>query len=116
MRTNNIKIVLASLAMLMLLVACGNDKPTSKTSTASVSKTKVAVQELTDSRIEDIVRRSYQYVAMYNVNNKFALKQGGGGIPVMLIQSSMITRCGKLPGPTTTHSTSAACSTCARTR
>ena len=33
--------------------------------------------ELSDAQIEDLVRRSYQYVAMYNVNNKFALKQGG---------------------------------------
>jgi len=33
--------------------------------------------ELSDAQIENIVRRSYQYVAMYNVNNKFALKQGG---------------------------------------
>jgi len=32
---------------------------------------------LIDTQIENIVRRSYQYVAMYNVNNKFALKQGG---------------------------------------
>jgi len=32
---------------------------------------------LSDTQIENIVRRSYQYVAMYNVNNKFALKQGG---------------------------------------
>ncbi len=32
---------------------------------------------LSDAEIENIVRRSYQYVAMYNVNNKFALKQGG---------------------------------------
>ena len=32
---------------------------------------------LSDSEVENIVRRSYQYVAMYNVNNKFALKQGG---------------------------------------
>ena len=32
---------------------------------------------LTDAQVENIVRRSYQYVAMYNVNNKFALKQGG---------------------------------------
>ena len=30
-----------------------------------------------DAEIENIVRRSYRYVAMYNVNNKFALKQGG---------------------------------------
>jgi len=33
--------------------------------------------ELSNAQIENIVRRSYQYVAMYNVNNKFALKQGG---------------------------------------
>ena len=32
---------------------------------------------LSDAQVEDIVRRSYQYVAMYNVNNKFALGQGG---------------------------------------
>jgi hypothetical protein len=35
---------------------------------------------LSDAEIENLVRRSYQYVAMYNVNNKFALKQGGWGI------------------------------------
>jgi len=33
--------------------------------------------KLSDAQIDDLVRRSYQYVAMYNVNNKFALKQGG---------------------------------------
>jgi len=33
--------------------------------------------ELGDAEIDNLVRRSYQYVAMYNVNNKFALKQGG---------------------------------------
>jgi hypothetical protein len=33
--------------------------------------------ELTDEQMENLVKRSYQYVAMYNVNNKFALKQGG---------------------------------------
>jgi hypothetical protein len=32
---------------------------------------------LTDAEIEDLVRKSYRLVAMYNVNNKFALKQGG---------------------------------------
>jgi len=31
---------------------------------------------LTDAQIDNLVRRSYPYVAMYNVNNKFALKQG----------------------------------------
>jgi hypothetical protein len=32
---------------------------------------------LSDAQVENLVRRSYQYVAMYNVNNKFALSQGG---------------------------------------
>jgi hypothetical protein len=32
---------------------------------------------LSDEQVEDLVRRSYPYVAMYNVNNKFAMKQGG---------------------------------------
>jgi hypothetical protein len=32
--------------------------------------------ELSDADVENLVKRSYQYVAMYNVNNKFALKQG----------------------------------------
>ena len=32
---------------------------------------------LSDAQVENLVRRSYQYVAMYNVNNKFALGQGG---------------------------------------
>lgn len=36
-----------------------------------------AVTKLTDEQVENIVRRSYQYVGMYNVNNKFAITQGG---------------------------------------
>jgi hypothetical protein len=36
-----------------------------------------APTKLSDEQIDNIVRRSYQYVAMYNVNNKFATKQGG---------------------------------------
>ena len=34
-------------------------------------------RKLDDAQVENIVKRSYQYVAMYNVNNKFARKQGG---------------------------------------
>ena len=40
----------------------------------------MAAKPLTDAEVENIVRRSYQYVAMYNVNNKFALKSGGWNI------------------------------------
>ncbi len=34
--------------------------------------------KIDDAQVENIVKRSYQYVAMYNVNNKFALTPGGG--------------------------------------
>ena len=37
----------------------------------------VAAKALTDEEVENLVQRSYQYVAMYNVNNKMAMKQGG---------------------------------------
>ena len=36
-----------------------------------------AQTELTDAQVENLVQRSYQYIAMYNVNNKFAQQQGG---------------------------------------
>ena len=36
--------------------------------------------ELSDPEVDNLVRRSYQYVAMYNVNNKFAAKLGGWNI------------------------------------
>jgi len=39
--------------------------------------TTASAVELTDDDIDNLVKRSYQYVAMYNVNNKSALKQGG---------------------------------------
>jgi len=43
-----------------------------------ISTATAAVQvALSDEEVRNIVERSYQYVAMYNVNNKFAMKQGG---------------------------------------
>jgi hypothetical protein len=33
--------------------------------------------EMSDRQVEDLVRCSYRFVAMYNVNNKFAMTQGG---------------------------------------
>jgi len=39
--------------------------------------TQKSTSHLTDAQVENLVKRSYQYVAMYNVNNKFAMKQGG---------------------------------------
>lgn len=37
----------------------------------------ISAAEFTDKELDNLVKRSYQYVAMYNVNNKFAIKQGG---------------------------------------
>jgi hypothetical protein len=36
-----------------------------------------AAAAFSNAQIDNLVKRSYQYVAMYNVNNKFALAQGG---------------------------------------
>ena len=47
------------------------------TATLSVGITTAFAVEPTDEDLENLVKRSYQYVAMYNVNNKIALKQSG---------------------------------------
>jgi hypothetical protein len=63
--------VIVLFCLVILLQACD------KTSTEVVVKKADKAIELSDAQIENIVRRSYQYVALYNVNNKFALSQGG---------------------------------------
>ena len=64
----------ASLLVLLVMAGCGKEDAASMTATET---DKASSGNLTDEQIENIVRRSYQYVAMYNVNNKFALNQGG---------------------------------------
>ena len=39
--------------------------------------TSVTANPITDEEVENLVKRSYQYVAMYNVNNKGAMMVGG---------------------------------------
>jgi hypothetical protein len=41
-----------------------------------VTTIQASAVELTDAQVDNLVRRSYQYVAMYNVNNKFAAQAG----------------------------------------
>ena len=57
----------------MATVSCKVEQ--NDTSAAVGVDTKVDVAANLD--LDNLVRRSYQYVAMYNVNNKFAMKQGG---------------------------------------
>ena len=66
------QLVFAALAVVLVLSGCGRDKP-------ATGPTELAepAARLTDQQVDELVRRSYPYVAMYNVNNKFALKQGG---------------------------------------
>ncbi len=76
------RIVLTPLACVALALAagCGQDKAGGQAATepaASTEPVAASAVELSDEQIDDLVRRSYQYVAMYNVNNKFALAQGG---------------------------------------
>jgi hypothetical protein len=44
---------------------------------SETGKSQKAALELSDAEVENIVRRSYQYVAMYNVNNKAAEQIAG---------------------------------------
>ena len=65
---------LAGLLMLVMLASCGKQDELPTTTPKSNNTSAVS---LTDEQVEDIVFRSYPYVAMYNVNNKFALGAGG---------------------------------------
>ncbi len=56
-----------------LMLGCNTSSEKSKTLETDDS----GIVVLTDEQVENIVKRAYQYIAMYNVNNKFALSQGG---------------------------------------
>ena len=69
--------VMAGVLTLSLLAACGQQESSQTTVDEPDRPAGPISIELTDEQLENIVRRSYQYVAMYNVNNKFAHAQGG---------------------------------------
>jgi hypothetical protein len=56
-------------ALLLALASCKAEQNETAMDTS--------VNEAVEIDMENLVRRSYQYVAMYNVTNKMALKQGG---------------------------------------
>lgn len=61
---------------LLALAGCGQsqDAATTGGDAAVPDQARAAVTtELTDAQVEEIIRRSYQFVAMYNVNNKNAM-------------------------------------------
>lgn len=80
MKISKIMLFLVGLITVLLIVGCGRDESTPTTSnhsgtSAEPAKTTTAATavELTDEQIENIVRRSYQYVALYNIINKGAM-------------------------------------------
>ncbi len=62
-------------AVLLALFIASCNQTTDKKTTIETDENGVAV--LSDEQIEEIVKRSYQYVAMYNVNQKLALAEEG---------------------------------------
>jgi hypothetical protein len=64
--------------ILLALFIAGCNQTTNKEATIETDENGVAV--LSDEQIEDIIKRSYQYVAMYNVNNKGAMLYGGWNV------------------------------------
>ena len=71
------KKVQSFLIMLLVSILTVTCKQEQKTTEATIETDTDGYAVLTPEQIEDLVRRSYQYVAMYNVNNKFAMKAGG---------------------------------------
>ncbi len=59
---------------ILVLAGCGQRQDASTAGgDAAVPDQGVGAAELTDVQVDDIVRRSYQFVALYNVNNKNAM-------------------------------------------
>ena len=67
----------ATFLLPLALLFLGCQGPSEEATPATKEARDTDVPALSDADIYDLVRRSYQYVAMYNVNNKFAMKQGG---------------------------------------
>lgn len=66
------------LASLLILSACGQSQDNQTDGSAvSDQQSTTEMVEFTDAEIEELVRHSYQNVAMFNVNNKFAIQNGG---------------------------------------
>jgi hypothetical protein len=76
MKSSRTILIMAALMALSFISGCNKEQASQTTGIEANKSTNAASIKLTEEQIENIVRRSYQYVAMYNVNNKFALKQG----------------------------------------
>ena len=69
----NLKIFICLAVLTTLMMSCNTNSKKSKD--IDIDENGFAI--LSDQQVENIVMRAYQYVTLYNVNNKFALTQGG---------------------------------------
>ena len=68
--------VLVILMALSLLVGCDKEEASQTAGVASDNATETMPVQLSDKEIDNVVRRAYPYVAMYNVINKGAMMDG----------------------------------------
>jgi len=68
------KVNLIWIFLLTLFIVSCNQSSNEK---ATIETDENGVAILSDEQVEEIVKRSYQYVAMYNVNQKLALDEEG---------------------------------------
>ncbi len=66
-----------TLLLTLLLATAGCQDATREPEGLPQASSSKSETELTDAELENLVQRSYQYVAMYNVNNKFAKSLAG---------------------------------------
>jgi hypothetical protein len=68
----NLTKIIGTLCLILVLSSCANTTKNTKQQVDEISNSSP-----TDAQIKNIVERSYQYVALYNLINKFAISQGG---------------------------------------
>jgi len=94
----NTRYLFLALLFYLSLVGCKSDNHTYKSDGQTQSQ--INAIELSDAEIENIVRRSYQYVSMYNVNNKGALDTNNpfntGGWNKTFVQTELLDHTAKL--------------------
>ena len=81
-------------ASVLATSGCQQSTNTSAPAPSSADSADPQPVELSDEQVEDLVRRSYQYVAMYNVNNKFAMDSsnplGTGGWNRVMANTTLV--------------------------
>ena len=89
---NRFKVILVIAILTFLMLGCSEADKT-QTTIMPTDETQ-ATLALSEAEVENIVKRSYQYVAMYNVNNKFALKQGGWNSNCKSLMNMVVSKSG----------------------